>query len=141
MEFEMSESKLDQAVFQILRMTHEGQLVWRHEAVPGAWLQGTDDAYPIYFEAEYRDRKLALFQRRRRTNPIFKRVAEVAGGAVEEWNQSTHLALLGNNDEILYEFPSSRPLHDLFDAVRYKEARVDEFLDELIGSNVTSEKE
>jgi hypothetical protein len=138
---EMSDKKLDQAVFKIFSLTHEGRLVWEHKSVPRLWQQGTDDVYPVYFETEYQNRKLALFQRRSRMSENDREIARIVGDPVDDWGQSTHLALLGSNDEILFEFPWSRQVHDLFKAVSYKAANVDEFLDALLNSEVTDEKQ
>ncbi len=137
----MSDSKLEQAEFQIFRMTHEGELIWTHRNAPQSWRQGTDDAYPLYFEATFLGRKLALYQKRWKTSAAQRSIAELMGEPVENWIQTAHLALLGDNDEILYEFPRSGQINDLLDAVRYKEARVDEFLNALLTPDATSEKE
>jgi hypothetical protein len=141
MELEMTDSKIDQAVFKIFRMTHEGRLDWDHTPAPRLWQQNSDSVFPNYFEALHQGRKLALFQRRERLGAEAKQMANLFGEPANEWGGSVHLALLGKNDELLYEFPWSRQVQDLFDAVRYKEANVDEFLDELLKSEPASEKE
>ena len=120
----MNNDRLEQAVFKIFRMTHEGQLLWDRKPAPMGWQRATDSVFPVYFEAKYQDRTLALFQER------FP--SENAYGERDGWALTSRLALLGNNREILFEFPPSRQVQGLFDAVRYKEANIDQFLDELL---------
>lgn len=136
----MSESKIDQGVFKIFRMTHEGQLSWEHAAVPRLWQQNTDTIYPVFFQTEYEGRRLALFQTKERQSRQ-KSMEQIINGDSNEWSESYHLALLGNHDELLFEFPRSRVIRDLFIGVRYKAAKVDDFLDKLLKSEPASEKE
>lgn len=136
----MSNDKMDQAVFKIFRATHEGNLGWIHKPAPELWLRAGEAVIPIYFETYYQGRKLALFQRSSRTSEMDKYVKKMMNEPVDEWNQSVHLALLGDNDELMFEFPRSRQIRDLFEAVRYKEANVDEFLDKVLNSEPASEK-
>jgi hypothetical protein len=136
----MSDTKLDQAVFQILRLTHEDKLAWESKRPSEIWRENTDDVYPIYFETWYNGRKLALFRKRSRVDEHEKYVARMMNEPVDDWTQSLHLALLGGNDEILFEFPWSPQVSDLFQAVRYKEANVDEFVEALLNPKATGEK-
>lgn len=142
----MSDEKLEQAVISILRMTHEGALEWNQTAAPEMWLRGTDSVYPLYFEAWLHGRKLGLFSSRDRVgspSPRQRQLAEILETPVQEngWVERFHLVLLSDNDEVLFEFPSSRIVRDLYVAARYKAANVDEFLDELIKSALAEAKE
>lgn len=142
----MSDEKLEQAVLLILRMTHEGTLEWSQTTPPEMWSRGTDSVYLLYFEAWLHGKKLGLFSRRDRVAPPSLRqrqFAEILGEPLREgeWVESFHLALLSDNDEVLFEFPSSRIVRDLYVAARYKSANVDEFLDELIKSAPAEAKE
>ena len=128
----MSETKFDEAVLQILRLTHDDKVLWASKRPPALWRNTTDDVYPIYFEAKYKNRKLALYQKRSRVDETEKYVARMTNQPVDEFVQSLHLALLGDNDEIMFEFPRSSQISDLFQTVRYKEAAVDEFVDLLL---------
>ncbi|MDL2358420.1 MAG: hypothetical protein QFF03_24495 [Pseudomonadota bacterium] len=133
--------KLDQAVFKIFALTHQGQLDWRNKPAPAMWQQATDSVYPFYFEAIHEGRTLALFEERfkRRDFPNAL-VAAAMGGELGGWERKVHLGLLGENDELMFEFPWSRQLQGLFDAVRYKEANIDDFLDKLLKSEPANEK-
>lgn len=130
----MSDEKVEQAVLSILRMTHEGTLRWTSAAAPETWLRETETIYPLYFETSLNGRKLALFSCRERIPSHLRQLAEAVGSRAPEWNERYRLALLADNDGILFEFPPSPVVRDLFVAVRYKVANVDEFLDELIQS-------
>lgn len=137
----MSDAKLDQAVFQILRLTHEDKLNWENKRPPALWRENTDDVYPIYFETKHQGRKLALFQKRSKVDETERYIAHMTNQPVDDWTQSLHLALLGGNDEILFDFPWSPQVSDLFQAVRYKEANVDEFVESLLNLKATGEKQ
>jgi hypothetical protein len=141
MEWEMSESRIDQGVFKIFRMTHEGELSWKHVPAPRLWQQNTDAIYPTFFQSEYQGQKLALFQSKDRQTSSDRQISRFVSGQTGEWSDSVHLALLGRNDELLFEFPPSRVVRDLFEAVRYKEANVDDFLDKLLKTESANEKE
>lgn len=130
----MSDEKLEQAIFKIFRMTHEGALKWEMRPVPALWSRGTDSVFPVYFETNYQGRKMALFQERRRRVPSALNLGGFLPDAANEWSQSFRLALLGENDEIVFDFPHSHQLKGLFDAVRYKESNIDEFLDVLLNT-------
>lgn len=130
----MSDEKLEQAVFKIFRMTHEGALVWSMKPPPALWTQGTDAVIPLYFETVYHGRKLAMFQERRRSAVSFRQTAWTAGESPDGWSQRIRLALLGEHDEIMFDFPDSRQINGLFDAVRYKESNIEQFLDALLNT-------
>jgi hypothetical protein len=135
----MSDNKLDQAVLQLLRLTHEDKLTWRSKRPPSYW-ENTDEVYPMYFEAHHEGRKLALFQKRSRASENMKMLASIMDQPARDWVTSINLALLGGNEEVLFEFPRSTQVSDLFQVVRYKEANVDEFVEALLNSKETGEK-
>lgn len=134
----MSMGKLDQAVLQILTLTHEGRLTWKHKAPPARAQLCGDVVSPLYFEAEYQGRKLALFERPRRFGGESKPGLFFVGAPADEGGESCHLGLLGDNGELLFEFPRSRQIRDLFETVRYKESNVGAFIDELLKSESAS---
>jgi len=128
----MSEDKYAQAVLKIFRMTHEGNLKWHHGKAPAIWSMATDSVYPIYFETEYQGRTLALFEERFPVLKMPKALSTSIFGDDRNWGSRARLALLGPHDEIMFEFPYVREIQGLLDAVRYKEADVEEFLDEIL---------
>lgn len=130
----MSDEKLEQAVFKIFRMTHEGKLVWSMKPAPAPWTLGTDSLIPLYFETVYQGRKLAVFQERRRSGACSRRTGGSTSEATDDWSQRIRLALLGDHDEIMFDFPDSRQINGLFDAVRYKESNIEQFLDALLNT-------
>ena len=120
----MSDDKFEQAVFKIFRMTHLGELIWSRTTPPKNLRAGTDSVFPLYFEASYQGRRLALYQERYR---FFVPEMET-----ERWAERVCLAMLGSDGDVVYEFPLTRQVHDLIEAVRYKESNVEGLLDELI---------
>lgn len=126
----MSDDRFEQAVFKIFRMTHLGELSW-HSAVPPRNLRmGTDSVFPAYFETIYQEKRLALFQERYR---YF--VPEIED---ERWNERTCLALLAPDGEMAFEFPPTRQVHDLLEAVRYKTSDVEGLLNDLLSPKSTN---
>lgn len=135
----MSENRFDQAVFKVLQLTHTGQLTWEHQPVPPAWPER--DNVPLFFKARYEGRTLGLFQRSIRLPESIKQLYRLSGGTPDTLISTAVLALLAENDEVLYEFPASKQVRDLFDVVRYRAAGVEDFLDRLLNAEVTNEKE
>ncbi|MEO7493482.1 MAG: hypothetical protein ABIV04_00935 [Massilia sp.] len=125
----MIDDKLEQGVFKIFRMTHEDRLGWRCKPAPDRLRQASQSAWPLYFETEYQGRKLALFQGGGLRG---EQCAPSGGAAPYDWRACAHLVLLGDNGELLFEFPWSRQVQDLFEAVRYKASKVGDFLDALL---------
>jgi hypothetical protein len=132
----MSEDKFEQATFKIFQLTHEGKLNWEKMSAPDLWGKGSDSVYPLCFATIYQGRKLGLYQRRKpkgfQSKGAVRVWADMFADDKSDWQQEVRLALLGDSDEIMFEFPPSRQVNALFDAVRYKEANVEGFLDELL---------
>lgn len=137
----MSDDKFDQAAFKIFRMTHEDQLTWVSKPVPATLSKGSESIFPVYFETSFQGRKLALFEERSRPGVQEKRSLAYMVSGTDEWRETARLALLGNSDEIMFVFPPSRQINALLNAVRYKEANVGEFLDELLKSEPVDVKQ
>lgn len=136
----MSDDKFDQAAFKIFRMTHEGELKWVSKPLPRTLAPGSDSLFPVYFETTYQGRKLGLFQERSWPPSREARMAGFAG-AEDQWRTAARLVLISENDEIMFVFPPSRQINGLLDAVRYKDANVGEFLDELLKSEPVDVKQ
>lgn len=138
----MSDEKIEQAVFKIFRLTHEDQLNWTGKPAPKLWTQGTNSIFPVYFETAYQGHRLALFQERRKKYPYYHALVDgTVAGESSDWVQSARLALLGDNDEVMFEFPPSRQITNLFEAVCYKKSHVEQFLDDLLKSDPVGEQQ
>ncbi|WP_296000544.1 hypothetical protein [Rugamonas sp.] len=122
----MNDEKLEQAIFQILRMTHLGEIKWVRRSAPRNLGIGTDSVFSSYFETEYMGQRLALYQQRFRFFSI-----EIEA---ERWSERVILALLTDDGELQFEFPQSSQVHDLFETVQYKTSNVDGFLQNLLNS-------
>ena len=135
----MSDSKFDDAVLKILKLTHLGVLSWVKETPPKSLVESTDSIISSYFETEYRSRKLALFhQRRRRTGMedymAKKSLSAMFTGSDDQWVEMDRLALLHDDGEVAFSFPPSPVVRDLLRTVRHKTSGIDQFLDELLNT-------
>jgi hypothetical protein len=133
----MSEDKFDQAILKIFKLTHLGKIEWGKAAPPKSVAEGRDWVLPLYFQAEYQDRKLGLFRERVRQSLAVRSawaLAAIKEGDVPEWTEIDRLVLLDEDGEVAFSFPHSRIIKDLLETVRYKTSGVDQFLDELLNT-------
>ena len=137
----MSEDKFNQAILKIFKLTHLGEIEWGKAIPPKSLAEGTDSVFPLYFEAAYQGRKLALFRERVRRNVALSATMRAAltlkGEGINEglqWVESDRLVLLDEDGDLAFSFPHSRVIKDLLETVRYKTSGVDQFLDELLNT-------
>lgn len=125
-------TKATKLIARILRSTINGQINWQSKDPPDSLVRGTDDFVPIFFEASYKNKFVALFERRTRhydgeRDAFF-------------WTQEIWFAILDFEDRVLWETSQSPALLDLHSAVTAKAAGIDELLDNLLdedGSGLT----
>jgi hypothetical protein len=61
-----TENKFEKLILQIIRQTTEGNIDWEKLNPPRAISVGTEDIVEDYFETEYKDQTIAVFERRYR---------------------------------------------------------------------------
>lgn len=117
-------TKATRLIAKILRSTINGQINWQVQDPPKSLVFGTDDFVPIFIEASYKNKHLALFERRMR---------EYDGERdTFYWTQSIYFAILDIEDRVLWETSQSSALIDLYSTVTANAAGIDDLLDVLL---------
>lgn len=119
-----TDKKIDQLILLLTRETVEKKLNWVSAEVPLSLRSGTDDYYPIFLKADYKNKILGIFQRKFKyfydehefywSNEVVLCVIDDKGGVVWEYNET------------------SIALNNLFDLAREQASGIDEILDDLL---------
>ncbi|MEI8573037.1 hypothetical protein J0667_13895 [Methylomonas sp. WH-1] len=122
-------SKATQLVTKLIRFTNENKIQWNIKDPPSSITRGTDDIVPIYFEAKYKDKYVAIYQQRYQSfypeNESFY------------WSERIVFAVLDAQDRVLWECADHSPaLIDLMNTVREKSAGIDNLLDDLLDDEI-----
>lgn len=119
------ESKATQLIVSLTKETSKGMIKWDIKPVPNGLDHGTDDLFPLYFQANYKGQRIGIAQRRRRTfNIDYERFF---------WEEAIVLVLIDASGRILWEFSEgSSALWNLFELVRQKATNIDGILDDLL---------
>jgi hypothetical protein len=120
-----STNKVSRLLAKLNRLTADGKIAWNVKDAPPTLVHGTDDIIPLFFEAKYKDRWVALFERRTR--------AYDGDRDMFYWTQSTNFAVLDNEDRALWETSQHSPaLHDLFSTVSEQASGIDGLLEDML---------
>lgn len=122
-------SKAIQLATKLIRLTSEGTINWQIKDPPRSILSGTDDVIPLFFEAKYKDKWVAIYEQRYQEfypeNETFY------------WTKSIIFAVLDSQDRVLWETTQHSPvLKDLLNTVREKTAGIDDLLDDLLDDEI-----
>jgi hypothetical protein len=119
-----SDDKVAQLIRILIRTTVNGDLKWTYGTIPRTLARGTDDIIEDYFEADYREQTVAVFERRYRTLDIDR----------EEmiWTQLDFFALVAGGAIIWETADSSLPIAALHNVARNSAADIDNVLDKLL---------
>jgi hypothetical protein len=123
-----SESKIIRLLSELTKLTSKGELKWRVKDPPEALTHGTNDVFPLYCEAEYKNQTIGLAQRR----------YQQYDGDRDRfyWNEEIALIFVDDRGRVLWEDRSQwAALTTLFETVREKVADVDGILKNLLGDD------
>lgn len=119
------QSKETQLITKLIRLTNDNKIQWTIKDPPRSIIMGTNDFVPIYFEAKYKDKYVAIYQQRRQhfypdTESFY-------------WTEEIVFAVLDAQNRVLWENTEHSPaLFDLLGTVREKLAGIDSLLDDLL---------
>ena len=114
-------------VAKLNRMTQEGSLKWEMRYPPQDLVTATDNKIPMFFGAELKDRKIALYaQRYRSYDPDRNQLY---------WTERVVLAFCGEDWMPIWEFPTIAGIHELLDSVQRHVASIDSFIDEVLSED------
>jgi hypothetical protein len=119
------QNKETQLITKLIRLTNTDEIQWKIKDPPRSITMGTNDFVPIYFEAQYKDKYVAIYQQRiQHFSPDTESYY---------WTENIVFAILDAQDRVLWENTEHSPaLFDLLGTVREKLAGIDSLLDDLL---------
>lgn len=118
------DEKITNLLVKLNKLTSLGQLQWEVQDPPRTIARGTDDFIPLFLTTTYKGQRFGLFQQR----------YQWYDGEHDRfsWSEQLVLAILDNQDRMLWETHQSSALHDLFETARKKVSNVDKLIDDLL---------
>lgn len=117
--------KATQLVIKLIRLTNSEKIHWEIKKPPRSITTGSDDVIPIYYEAKYKDKYVAIYPQRYQEFSIDTESFY--------WCERIVFAVLDIEDHVLWEITDYFPaLKDLLDTVREKSVGIDNLLDDLL---------
>jgi hypothetical protein len=120
-----NDSKLVKLIRLLIRETTEGKIKWDAENAPRSRQNGTDDIIEEYFTTEFKEQKIAVFERRYQgfnaeTESLY-------------WTSANCFAFVDGSGEITWE-TETQPMMigNLFNVAKESAADVDGILDSLL---------
>ena len=121
-------------VTQLNRLTQEGEIQWSSRDVPRSLREGTDEMFPVFFAATYRDRNLGICEvRSRGYQPEFDSMYWHSGVVLSFYDHEW--TLLMRYEELASGLPA------LLESVQRQVAGVDEFIDDILPKEEEEESE
>ncbi|MBF4425960.1 hypothetical protein [Vibrio anguillarum] len=118
------DEKAIKLITKLNRETSMGEVKWSVKTPPKALTTATESQVFVYFEAEYKGKTVAVFERK---SKYFYDEHEFY------WSESQVFAVLDRQQRILLEFEKNSPaLDDLMTTVREQVADLDGLLDDLL---------
>lgn len=119
------DSKTNKLITKLIRLTNDDELEWTVKDAPKTLTRGTDDIIPLFFEANYKDKWVAIYQKRYQDFYIETESFY--------WTEKIVFAVLDREDRVLWEVDKHSPaLVDLLETVREKTAGIDDLLNDLL---------
>ncbi|WP_430317828.1 hypothetical protein [Pseudomonas nitroreducens] len=119
----MSSLKTERLILQVLRDTSKGDVNWQVGDPPESLIRGTDNYIPLYLEAKYKGKDIAVYEVR------YKYYRDE-----DDWSWSADVKfIMLSGDVVVLETDSYSPaLSQLFTAARSDAAGLDDLLDDLL---------
>ncbi|HXT02334.1 MAG TPA: hypothetical protein VN915_16795 [Elusimicrobiota bacterium] len=116
------ENKTARAMFLFLKLTQDGKLIWTAMDPSPDTMEDGNKVVRVMYVAKKDDRMLRLYHYR------FRSYTDE-----DEWHWEDSIALEVSDPKGLswWSFPRNRVIWDLYEAVKFKTTKVDEFIDNL----------
>ncbi|WP_272572306.1 MULTISPECIES: hypothetical protein [unclassified Providencia] len=125
MSSEVKNNKEIQIITQLVRETANGNIKWASMAPPKALISATEDEIYTYFEAKYKGKTFAIYERR------YKHYYDMDEYS---WSRKPVFSILNNEGHVILEFEQRSPvLSDLLHTVSHQVADLDSLLNDLLG--------
>lgn len=118
------ENRITKLITTLDRATIAGYVKWKAEQPARSLVHGTDDIVPMFFQAEYKGRLFAVYERRTR---------EYDGERdLFYWTSNNYFAILDAVGNVVFETAHSMALHSLRNTISAQVADVDKLLEDLL---------
>lgn len=114
--------KYVKTVAKLNELTQDRNLLWSTIPDAESLNLGKDKPVKTVFQSDYKGKELRIYEE---TYKFWTDVDRF------EWSNRIVLAIVGDDNENLWEFPSVIGITDLFESVRFQVANVDQFIDDL----------
>lgn len=123
-----SAQKWVSALSKINKLTQDGVLRWAIQSPPSLMREGTDSKIDLVYVVTFKETNLRLYE-----------VRYLAYDDYESsyWAKKPVLEVVDDLGRTLWTFPASRSIYDLFEAVQYQTAGVNQLLDKFLDSEGT----
>jgi hypothetical protein len=121
------QDKFVSVIAKLNELTQEGKLTWSKEHFPENLNLGKDRPVKLVFSAFFRNKTLRIYAEEYKYWYEEDRY---------EWDSRIVLAFVDDiTSQNIWEFPQVAGLADLYESVRYQEADVDQFIDEILSED------
>lgn len=125
-------SKITKLITKLIRLTATDKIVWVLKNPPLSMTRGTDEVIPLFFEAKYKDKFVAIYQQRYQGFNIDTESSY--------WTEGIGFAVLDDENRVVWESTEdSIALVELMNTVREKAAGLDDLLDDLLDDDENSQ--
>jgi hypothetical protein len=117
------DNKMDATVAKINRLTKEGKIEWHVLSKAPSSLASTEELIDFVYTAEVSGSLFRLYKYEYRVYTD-----------IDEWDmsQSYKLEIIDKNDNSLWEFPRGNNIKDLYDTIRFKTSKAEDFFDKFL---------
>ncbi|NVZ50240.1 hypothetical protein HX792_07840 [Pseudomonas sp. B6002] len=116
----MNDSRFSNMVARLIEETARGRMTWRLCDAPRNIFIGTEDVIGLYFEGVFKGTKFSIYELR------YKHFTDEE---IYYWSSTNVLAVVDNDDRVLWTQNNYREINELYDDVRRKASGVDRLLD------------
>lgn len=116
----MNDSRFSNMVARLIEETARGRMAWRLGEPPRSITIGTEDIVGLYFEGVFKGTKFSIYE---------VRYKHFQDEDIYYWNSTIFLAVVDNDDRVLWTQNNYREINELYDDVRRKASGVDRLLD------------
>ena len=130
----LEENKWVEAVSKLIQLTQQGQLDW-NVVRSGESMIPNEEGVRLAFVTVYQERLLRIYSKTVEGSSLPVQMLSVSSTGVDVRPQEIDrvvLEIIDDEGNSLWQFPYTDALDDLYKAVRYQAAEVDELLDDLL---------
>ncbi len=118
-----SSQKWVNALSKINQLTQDGILQWAIQDPPSHMREGTDNKVDLVYLAAFKETRLRLYEARYLAHDDYDSTY---------WAKRPILEIVDERGRALWTFPASRSIYDLFEAVQYQTAGVNQLLNRFL---------